>query len=181
MVWFLFLYSWNLFVKNKLIWVVLITSFYYTTEPKNLLVIFAGFKKFTSYFCWFWKLLSEKLRDLQDAMPCHLSLCILVPQVLWIWESSFYSWEFFNLHSFLLFSSLPWGLLLNLKVNRASCWSPKHSPSPSICLNHNNPQKKYGGRFYLWFTAGWLHEESAPPYGLSVWSQSHTVRDKLKL
>ena len=35
------------------------------------------------------------------------------------------------------------------KVSRASCWSSKHSPSPTICLNHRNPQKRYTGRFYL--------------------------------
>ena len=49
-----------------------------------------------------------------------------------------------------------------VEVCRASCWSSKHRPSPSVCLSHNNPQIEYGGRFYLWFTADWLREESAP-------------------
>ena len=31
----------------------------------------------------------------------------------------------------------------------ASCWSSKHSPSLTICLNHSNPQKIYMARFYL--------------------------------
>ena len=31
-------------------------------------------------------------------------------------------------------------------------------PDPTICFNHNNPQK----RFYLWFAAGWLRAKSAP-------------------
>ena len=37
----------------------------------------------------------------------------------------------------------------NLKVNRASCWSSKHSPGPTICLNHSNLRKIYMGRLYL--------------------------------
>ena len=117
---------------------------------------------------------------LRDAMPCHCSLCFLVSPrylqdamlcqwsssdlfcVLWIWESIFYSQAFFTLHSFLLFSRLPWGWQCNLEVRRASCWSLKHSPGPTICLNHSNPQKRYGSRFYLMVTAGWLcNEESA--------------------
>ena len=68
--------------------------------------------------------------------------------------------------------------------------SLKHNPDPAIRLNHNNSQNNYSGRFYLWFTAGWLREESAPhgiqalftrsrvykmSYGLSVWPQHHTV------
>ena len=98
-------------------------------QVKNLLVIFAGFKKLTSYFCLLWtsyKLLSEKLHDLLDAMWCYWSLCFLMspcylqdampcswscsdlPQVLWIWESIIYSQEIFTLHHFLLFSRLPW-------------------------------------------------------------------------
>ena len=39
------------------------------------------------------------------------------------------------------FSRIPWGQQFNLKVSRASCWSSKHSPSPTICLNHSNLQK----------------------------------------
>ena len=41
------------------------------------------------------------------------------------------------------FSRLPWGRQFNVKVGRASCWSSKHSPIPTICLNHSNPQKVY--------------------------------------
>ena len=36
-----------------------------------------------------------------------------------------------------------------LEVCRASCWSSKHRPGPSVCLNHSNRQKRYDGRFYL--------------------------------
>ena len=49
-----------------------------------------------------------------------------------------------------------------LEVSRASCWSSKHRPSLSVCLGHNNPQKRYSGRFYLWFTAGRISKTSAP-------------------
>ena len=33
------------------------------------------------------------------------------------------------------------GRQFNPKVSRALCWSSKHSPGPTICLNHSNPQK----------------------------------------
>ena len=89
----------------------------------------------------------------QDAMPCQWSSGDL-PQVLWTWESIFYFLVFFTLLSFLLVLRLPWDGQFNLKVSRASCWSSKHSPSPTICLNHSNPQKGYVGRFYFSFMAG---------------------------
>ena len=38
------------------------------------------------------------------------------------------------------FSRLSWSWQFNLKVSRASCWSFKYSPGPTICLNHSNPQ-----------------------------------------
>ena len=80
---------------------------------------------------------------------------ILLPQVLLIWESVFYSQVFFTLHSFLLVSRTPWGRQFNLKVSRASCWSSKHSPGPTICLNHSNPQWNYVGMFYIRVTASY--------------------------
>ena len=43
------------------------------------------------------------------------------------------------------FSGFPGRDQFNLKVCRASCWSSKHSPGPTICLNHSNPQKFYTG------------------------------------
>ena len=80
----------------------------------------------------------------------------LLPRVLRIWESVFYSQAFFTLHSFLLFSRLPWKPAFNLKITRVSSWSSKHSPGWTICLNHRNPQKVYTGRFYLRARAGKL-------------------------
>ena len=126
-------------------------------------------------------------------MPRHWSLCFLVsPCYLQDimpcqWSSSgrdcygferafFYFSGAFSLHSFLLVLRLPWSRKFNLKVSRASCWSSKHSHGPTICLNHNNPQKGYGGRFFLWFTAGWLCEESAP-YGIqTIFTTSRVVK-----
>ena len=85
-------------------------------------------------------------RYIQDNMSCQWSSSDL-PRVLRIWESVFYSLTFFTLHSFLLVLRLPRGRQLNLNVSRALCWSSKHSPGPSICLNHNNPQTSYSERF----------------------------------
>ena len=46
-----------------------------------------------------------------------------------------------------LVSKPPLGRQFNLNVSRASCWSSKHSPGPTICLNHNNPQTLCFERF----------------------------------
>ena len=54
----------------------------------------------------------------------------------------------------------------NLKVSRASCWSLKHSPDLAIRLSYSNPQKKYGGRFYLRLMAGRLRNEESASYGI---------------
>ena len=96
--------------------------------------------------------------DLQDTMSCQCSSSDL-PWVIRIWESVFYSQGFFTLHSFLLVLRLPWCRQFNLRVNRASCWHLKQSPSSAIGLNHSNPQKRYDVRFYLRVTAGRLHNE----------------------
>ena len=130
----------------------------------------------------------EKLCDLRDVTPRHWSLCFLVkscyvqdampcqwsssdlPQVLRIWESAFYSQAFFTLHCFLLVLMLPWGRQFNIKVSRASCWYSKHSPGPTIRLNHNNPQKRNGRRFYLKVTTGQLMK-NLPHTGFELFSQ----------
>ena len=44
----------------------------------------------------------------------------------------------------------------NLNVSTALCWSSKHSPDLTICLNHSNPQKVCTGRLYLRVRAGQL-------------------------
>ena len=72
-----------------------------------------------------------------------------LPRVLHIWESMFYSQAFLPWHSFLIFWRLSWGRHFNLKVSTDSCWSSKHSPGRTNCLNHNNPQKIYMWLFHL--------------------------------
>ena len=106
---------------------------------------------------------------LQVVMPCQWSSSDL-SQVLRIWESVFHSHAFFTLHSFLLVLRLPWGRQFNLKFSRDSCWSSKHSPGLAICLNHSNLQKRYGSRFYLRVTAGWLRNEESASNG--IWTLS---------
>ena len=101
---------------------------------------------------------------LHDAMPCQWSSSDLL-WVLQIWESFFYPQAFFTLHSFLLVQSFPGSRQFNLKGSRAPCWSSKHSPSPTICFNRNNPQKGYSNRLYLRVMAGRLRNEESSSYG----------------
>ena len=63
------------------------------------------------------------------------------------------------LHSFLMVSRPPWGRQFNLKISRASR------------LNYNNPQKRYGDRFYLMVTAGSLMK-NLPLTGLELFSET---------
>ena len=119
-----------------------------------------------------------------------------LPRVLQIERTFFTHRGFFTLHSFLLFSRLLWGRQFNLKVSRASCWSLKHSPGPAICLNHNNSQNRYSGRFYLRVITGrlawwriWLLRDlnsfrdrwaCQKLHALFVWPQRHTTCVKWK-
>ena len=115
-------------------------------EYKNLIVIFLTLvkKRFTHCAVPVW------LTGRYDT-PLVISyfLPTLLPRVLRIWERVFYFQAFFTLHSFLLVSRLPWGRQFNLKASRVSRWSSKHSPGPTICWNHSNPQKFYMSRLYL--------------------------------
>ena len=45
-------------------------------------------------------------------------------------------------------------VLFHFKTSRGLCWSPKHSPGPTICLNHSKLQKRNIGSFYLRKNAG---------------------------
>ena len=49
----------------------------------------------------------------------------------------------FHLALLSAFSRISQGWKFNLKVSRTSCWSSKHSRSPTICLNHDNPHNIY--------------------------------------
>ena len=64
---------------------------------------------------------------------CFFTVALL-PQVLRIWESVFYSQTFFILHSFLRSSRLPWDWQFSLEGCRTSHWGSKHRPVPSIWI-----------------------------------------------
>ena len=91
-----------------------------------------------------------------------LRFCVLVLQVLWIWDSFFCSQVFFTFHSFPTFATVPQVLqiwesffLLSdifsfpafgqfcLEGCRASHWGSKHKRDPSVCLNHTMLSKRY--------------------------------------
>ena len=80
--------------------------------------------------------------------PCHARGHRHCPPTLYrecygFERAFFYSQAFFTLHSFLLLSRPPWDRQFTLKGSRASCWSSKHSPGPTIVLNYSNPQEVY--------------------------------------
>ena len=75
---------------------------------------------------------------------CRASGHLVIYRECYGFQRTFFTLRrFFTLHSFTpsCFSRLPWGRQFNLKVRRVSCRSSKHSPGPTICLNHKNPQK----------------------------------------
>ena len=113
----------------------------------------------------------------------YWSLCFLVtgrhamPVVIW-WStvSAIDCREHFSLSDvFLTFTSSSWfqdfpgSGQFNLKVTRSSCWCSRHSHGLDIGVNDNNPQKRYGGRFYLRVTAGQLRNEESASYG--IWTR----------
>ena len=95
-------------------------------------------------------------------MPCHASGHLVIYCKCYRFER-----QFFTLRYFLPYTPscrllrFPRSQQFNLNVSRASCWSSKHSPGPTINLNHNNPWKTYGDRFYLSVMAWPANEESA--------------------
>ena len=50
-----------------------------------------------------------------------------------------------------VYQGLPGSWEFFLEVCRASYWSSKHRPGPSVCLIHNNPQSSYSERFSFKF------------------------------
>ena len=77
--------------------------------------------------------------------PCHASGHLVIYHECYGFERAFFTFHV----SLLQVSRLPWGRQFNLKVSRASCRSSKHRLGRAFRMNHNNPQKKYSGRFYL--------------------------------
>ena len=97
-----------------------------------------------------------------------LRFCVVIPQVLRIWESFFYFQAFFMLYSFsyspqyrkyyrsertlfilrrfltyILSEDLAQTAFINHEGCRASHWGSKHRPSPYLCLNHIVFSKKF--------------------------------------
>ena len=112
-----------------------------------------------------------------------MPLLFHLPQAPRFWVDVFYPHAFFTLRSFTgsfdstcVYQGFPGSRQLFLEVCRASYWSSKHIPGPSVYLIHSNPQKVYTGRFYLSFMAARICEESA----CSPWD-SNSFRDRLSV
>ena len=67
------------------------------------------------------------------------------------------------------YQGLPGSRQFFLEVCRASCWSSKRRPRPSVCLIHSNPQSWYSQEFVFklyqilsWITCGKKFSLSAP-------------------
>ena len=83
-----------------------------------------------------------------DSRHFHFStipLVIFLPRALRSWVGIFYPQAFFTLCSFTniltcVYQGFPGSRQFFLEVCRASYWSSKHRPGPSVCLIHSNPQ-----------------------------------------
>ena len=89
-------------------------------------------------------------------MPCHASGHVVI-------YSECYGFErvFFTLRRFLPYTPSCWFQGLPGDGSSTSKLAGLHaglrnSPGLTICLNRNNPQKRYSGRYYLRVTAGRL-------------------------
>ena len=93
---------------------------------------------------------------------------IFLPRALRFWVGVFYPQAFFTLRSFTdifdstcVYQGFPGSRQFFLEVCRASYWSSKHRPGPSVCLIHSNPQSSYSEEFIFkfyhilsWITCG---------------------------
>ena len=77
---------------------------------------------------------------------------IFLPRPLRFWVSVFYL-TLLHRHfdSTCVYQGLPGNRQFFLEVCRASYWSLTHRPSPSVCLNQNNPQSSYSEEFSFKF------------------------------
>ena len=81
---------------------------------------------------------------------------IFLPRTLRFWVAIFYPQAFFTLRSFTnifdstrVYQGFPGSRQFFLQVWRASYWSLKRRPGPSVCMIHSNPQSSYLERFNL--------------------------------
>ena len=168
--WFLLVsvFAWNLFVKKDRFEIALIASITYTIE-----------------FCWLWTVKNSfKRNSVTYWTSCHAihhfgfyydhviyrTPCYACGHLV---NCECYGFEraFFTLRCFLLYTPSCW--FQGFPGSRP-CWSSKHSSSSAICLNHNNPQKSYTGRFYLKFPPGWL-TKNLPLTGFELFSQQASM------
>ena len=96
-------------------------------------------------------------------------LLISLPQALRPGVGIFYPLAFFNLCSFnsiltCVYQSFPGSRQFFLEVCRASYWSSKHRPGPSVCLIHSIPQSSYSE----WFSFEFYHISSWIACGKSL-------------
>ena len=112
-----------------------------------------------------WLLRPVKGSASSELYPGYFQLILLFhqPRALRFWVGIFYPHAFFTLHSFpnifdttWFFQGLPGSRQFFLDVCRASCWSSKHRPGPSVCLIHSNPQSSYSEEFN--FSTKYYHE-----------------------
>ena len=105
-----------------------------------------------------WLLWPMKASTSSELYPDYFWLPLLfhLARALRFWVGVIYPQAFFTLRSFTdifdstcVYQGLPGSRQFFLEVCRASYWSSKHRPGPSVCLIHSNPQKIYTGRFYL--------------------------------
>ena len=106
-------------------------------------------------------------RVIHDTFISNLS-AIFWPRALRFWMGVFYPQAFFTLRSFAdifdstcVYQGFPGSRQFFLEVCRASYWSSKHRPGPSVCLIHSNPQSSYSEDFIFkfyhilsWITCG---------------------------
>ena len=83
---------------------------------------------------------------------------IFLPRALRFWMGVFYAQAFFTLRCFTntfdstcIYQGLPGSWQFFPEVCRASYWSSKHIPGPSVCLIHSNPKSSYSERFSFKF------------------------------
>ena len=145
----------------------------------------------TSYFWWPWTSQNSFRRNpVTYGTPCHAighfvfcynhvtyrTPCHASGHLVIYCECYGFERAFFTLRRFLLctpsscFQGFPGSRQFNLKVSKISCWFSKHSLGPTTCLNRNNPQKRYGGRFYLRVMAGQLLNKESAPCGIRTLS-----------
>ena len=99
-----------------------------------------------------------------------IALLFRLQRALRVWMGVFYLTFFPHISvTTCFYQSLPRSRKLFFEVCRASCWSSKRRPHPSVCLIHSIPESWYSGEFVFksyqilpWITCGKKFSLSAP-------------------